>query len=63
MVEKKQIQKKKYEYDYKQKHIGKDMIDLIEYVGESFEEQYGLKPTIIDITNLIARRVKENNLF
>ena len=43
--------------------IGINMLELINRVRKNFEEQYGFKPNIIDITNLIAKRVDENNLF
>ena len=43
--------------------VGINMLELINRVRKNFEEQYGFKPNIIDITNLIAKRVDENNLF
>ena len=43
--------------------VGINMLELIDRVRKNFEEQYGFKPNIIDITNLIAKRVDENNLF
>lgn len=43
--------------------VGNDMIELIEEVGKQFEDKYGFKPTIIDITNMIAKRVIQNKLF
>jgi len=51
--------RKKYHYTY----IGEDMKELIERVAKLFEEEYNFKPDQIAITNLIAQRVKENNLF
>lgn len=43
--------------------IGIDMLELINRVKEKFAEEYGFKPNIIDVTNLIAKRVNEQNLF
>ena len=43
--------------------IGKELVDLITIVEDKFEEEYGFKPSIIDVTDLIARRVIENKLF
>ena len=45
------------------KAIGNDMINLIEKIMEKFYGEYGFKPSIIDVTNLIAKRSIENNLF
>jgi len=41
------------------KSIGKEMLDLIEDTQQRFDEKYGFKPSIIDITNMIARAVKK----
>lgn len=62
MVEqKKQEQKKR---NYKTMPIGNDMVALIEFVEEKFQEQYlGVKPNRVEISNLIAKRVMENGLF
>ena len=43
--------------------IGIEMLELINRVKENFGKEYGFKPNIIDITNLIATRVNENDLF
>lgn len=51
------------EKNYKLVGIGHDMVTLIKYVGEKFEKEYGFKPSIIDITDLIAKRAMKNSLF
>ena len=51
------------EKNYKQIGIGIEMLDLINIVRKKFQEEYGFKPSIIDMTNLIARRVIDNKLF
>ena len=43
--------------------VGLDMLELIERIRKKFESEYGFKPPIVHITNLIARRVDENSLF
>ncbi len=43
--------------------VGLDMLDLIKIVKEKFKEEYGFYPTIIDVTNLIAKRANDNKLF
>ncbi len=49
--------------NYEIKAIGRDMTKLIEIVENKFKEEYGFSPSIIDTTNLIAKRVIEANLF
>ena len=49
--------------NYVKRAVGKDMNDLILKIEEKFKEEYGFSPSIIHITNLIAMRVKEANLF
>ncbi len=49
--------------NYEIKAVGKDMAELIKIVEDKFIEQYGFSPSIIDVTNLIAKRVVEANLF
>jgi sulfur relay (sulfurtransferase) DsrC/TusE family protein len=44
-------------------YVGDDMFDLIRFVSDRFFEEYGFQPTQKDVTNLIAKRVKENKLF
>ncbi len=39
------------------------MISLTELVGDKFSKEYGFKPNMVDITDLIARRVINNKLF
>lgn len=56
-------EKKSKANEYKIMAIGKELVDLISIVEEKFGEEYGFKPNIIDITNLIARRVIANKLF
>jgi hypothetical protein len=53
----------KKEENYEIKAIGKDMAKLIEIVEEKFEKEYGFRPSIIDASNLIARRVMDAGLF
>ncbi len=55
--------KQKKENNHKLMAVGLEMVDLIELVGEKFREKYGFKPSIIDITDLISRRVIDNKLF
>jgi hypothetical protein len=43
--------------------VGLEMEELIKYVQERFNEEYGFKPDRVKITNLIAQRVKQNKLF
>lgn len=49
--------------NYVLKAIGIEMDELIKKVEEKFKGEYGFSPSIIDITNLIARRALEGNLF
>ena len=51
------------EKNFKSIAVGLDMLSLIEKVKEKFEKEYGFKPNIIDVTNLIAKRAFENELF
>ena len=48
---------------YKTIAIHENFQKLIEKVSQIFKAEYGIEPTIIDITKLIALRVEENNLF
>lgn len=48
---------------YKTVRLGKDMLELIEHVKSQFFEEYGFHPKYIELTNLIAKRVKDNKLF
>ncbi len=59
MVEKNKTNDK----NYKNTSMGKEMVALIDLVAKQFEEKYGLKPNNVEISNLIARRVIEHNLF
>ena len=43
--------------------IGLNMLELIQRVRKKFESEYGFKPSVVHITNLIAKRVDDNNLF
>jgi|TARA_Y100000310_G_scaffold289130_1_gene315303 hypothetical protein len=43
--------------------IGLDMLELIDRVREKFKQEYNFKPSTLEITNLIAKRVNESNLF
>ena len=43
--------------------IGLDMLELIKRVRKNFKLEYGFEPSIVHITNLIAKRVNDNNLF
>lgn len=60
MVEEKPEKK---EENYEIKAVGKDMAKLIEIVEKKFKDEYGFSPSIIDVTNLIAKRVIEANMF
>ena len=53
----------KKEENYEIKAVGKDLARLIDIVEEKFKKEYGFSPSIIDITNVIAKRVIEANLF
>ncbi len=59
--EEKNIEEK--EKNFKSIAVGLDMLSLIEKVKKKFNEEYSIKPSIIDVTNLIAKRVFENELF
>jgi len=43
--------------------IGLDMVELIMRVQKKFKEEYGFKPKLIEVTNVIAKRVNDNDLF
>lgn len=43
--------------------VGKRMKDLIDYVTNKFEKEYGFRPSSTNVTNLIADRTNENGLF
>ena len=43
--------------------VSNDMVALIEEIQHLFEEEYGFRPTILDVTRIIAQRVKKNKLF
>ena len=45
------------------KPIGSEMWELIKEVEKLFEKQYGFKPSITNLTNFIAKRIKENKIF
>ncbi len=45
------------------KAIGKLMIELIEDVRVRFEERTGVKPSIIDTSNMIAKAVKKKGIY
>ena len=51
------------EKNYKLMAVGIDMLSLINHVKEKFKKEYGFDPAIIDVTNLIAKRVFDANLF
>lgn len=42
---------------------GIDMLELITRVKEKFEKEYNFTPSTREITNLIAQRVNENDIF
>ena len=56
-------EKKDKERNFKLIAAGIDMLSLIEQVKKKFQDEYGFEPSIIDVTNLIAKRVFENKLF
>ena len=60
-MEEEKIEEK--EKNFKSIAVGLDMLSLIEKVKKKFKEEYGFNPSIIDVTNLIAKRVFENELF
>ena len=43
--------------------IGLDMLELINRIKKKFKDEYGFEPSMVHITNLIAKRVDDNNLF
>ena len=43
--------------------IGLDMVELIMRVKKKFKDEYGFEPQIVEVTNVIAKRVNDNNLF
>lgn len=45
------------------KRIGEDMAKLIRHIEKRFADEYGFSPDIVDITNLIAKRVFDSKLF
>ena len=51
------------EKNFKSIAVGLDMLSLIERVKKKFKDEYSFEPSIIDVTNLIAKRVFENELF
>ena len=55
--------KQKKELNYKIIAVGLTMISLTKLVEDKFEKEYGFKPNMVDITDLIARRVINNKLF
>jgi len=55
--------KEKKQENFKIIPVGNDMIDLINKIKGNFFKEYQFHPTSVDITNLIASRVKDNNLF
>ncbi len=61
MVEEKD--KKAKEETHKVMAVGLDMLELIRRVRNNFKVEYGFKPSIVHITNLIAKRVDDNKLF
>ena len=56
-------EKKTIEKNHKIMPIGNEMVKLIEFVEDKFEKEYGLKPNRVEISNLIAKRVLESELF
>ncbi|MCH7851113.1 MAG: hypothetical protein IH845_05715 [Nanoarchaeota archaeon] len=43
--------------------VGLDMVELIMRVRKKFKEEYGFEPQIVEVTNVIAKRVNDNDLF
>ncbi len=43
--------------------IGLDMVELIMRVRKKFKDEYGFEPQIVEVTNVIAKRVNDNDLF
>ena len=43
--------------------IGLDMCELIIRVKKKFKDEYGFEPQSIEVTNVIAKRVNDNELF
>ncbi len=41
------------------KPIGEEMVNLIEEIQKKFRQKYDFCPSITDITNMIAKAVKE----
>ena len=44
------------------KPIGKRLNDLVERIQEAFEEKYCFKPTIVDVTNMIADAINKKGI-
>jgi len=45
------------------KPMGLEMISLIEEIQEKFNQIHGFKPTIIDITNMLARALRLKKIY
>ncbi len=43
--------------------IGLDMVELIMRVRKKFKDTYGFEPKTIEVSNIIAKRVNDNDLF
>ena len=43
--------------------IGLDMCELIIRVKKKFKDEYGFEPNPVEVTNIIAKRVNDNELF
>lgn len=54
---------KQIESSYSRKAIGKELVILIEKIKQKFYKEYHFYPSTVDITNMIAQRVNEHNLF
>ncbi|MFW6172893.1 MAG: hypothetical protein ACOC5T_04040 [Elusimicrobiota bacterium] len=43
--------------------MGKDMIKLIERIQKKWKERHGFSPTIVDLTNMIAREIERKGIY
>ncbi len=43
--------------------VGLDMCELILRIKKKFKEEYGFEPKSVEVTNVIAKRVNDNELF
>lgn len=52
----------KKENNYELKPIGLGMVNLIEKIQEKFNQKYGFKPSIVDVTNMISDAIEKKGI-